>query len=202
MVRNSFDCYPAGLQYWRNKLPQTFHKNVDFYFRQQKCITDVPLRAFQYKCLHATLASRYKLQKWGIYDSAKCLECDVDDDICHSLYFCPRSQQVLRKLEQIVWEIDTFRITLDLETAMFGFPDPDIFLEKYNLLLLLYRYYLYASRREESIGSSPRGFSAYLRWKLRVLSVSWELNPQLRKYTDRYDLAGFFDSTDFLPGDA
>ena len=100
----------------------------------RKCTQEQKLLSFHLKVIHRIINVGVNLKKWGIKDSNLCRYCPESDSVLHALFYCPKTQEWLGKLFNVI-NIASSSITL--ETVVFGSHDLAL-----NLILLIAKRYV------------------------------------------------------------
>ena len=127
------------------------------------------LRCFQYKNVHNILYLNQKLFLFWKHNTSLCPFCNLEDEtVIHLAIHSSKNKRIWHTV------IDYFKINLHIpplspQSAIFGFLEVDdkIFLILNNLLLL-FKYYVYVSRRSKVLS-----FEALLK-SIKIKFVSWK----------------------------
>ena len=124
----------------------------EIYIIPQKVSVDCNVRSFQYKVLNNVLYLNKKLFIFGKTRSSLCSFCkQADETILHLFYECNISKELWNRLDLFFNDCFHFPQLLP-QTAFFGFFNTysnNLILE--NHILLLFKIYLYNSRKQEKV---------------------------------------------------
>ena len=145
-------CKPVSQAYFENLFREQELNWTEIYVLPRKVSLDCNVRSFQYKVLNNVLCLNKKLFIFRKTSSSLCLFCkQADETLLHVFCECNITKELWNRLD--LFFNDCFHLPQLLpQTAFFGFFNTysnNLILE--NHILLLFKIYLYNSRKQEKV---------------------------------------------------
>ena len=138
---------PTAMFYFENKFQRIDIEWPSIYLLPRKVTLDAYMRSFQYKILHNVLYLNKRLFQFGISNSKLCSFCNsFDETSIHIFSECVIVIAFWEKLRNHFKE-DFLLPSLSPQTAIFGFFEENDNNILYNHLLLIFKLYIYRSRK-------------------------------------------------------
>jgi hypothetical protein len=110
---------PCSEMFWKRKFNIEFDKKL--WLLPFVSTQETRLRVLQWKLLHNIYPTNILLSKMKIVDNNKCTYCrDVVDFIEHFFYECPKSRELWKKVEQLMYVELDLDIDLNIHDVLFG----------------------------------------------------------------------------------
>ena len=182
---------PTAQRYFSNlfTLPDDFDW-TKIYDLPRKTTADTRLRVFQYKILNNVLYLNEKLFHFGLVDSERCRFCLVSNEPpIHIFSECPIVKELWNcfcdvfkdyvSLPNLSPQIATLGFTSNIENSML-----------INHIVLLFKYYVYKSRKDRNINILP-----FINFLTRVYDTEKALSIKKKNLTEKWaPIAAFFDA--------
>ena len=166
---------PTSIKSWEGMGLLDAHclnKSLEVY---RKCTKETSLIAMQLKIIHNIIATNKRKYDWKIQNNSECQYCSSLDTIIHYFWFCPFTQQVIKKcLDSLV--IKNFRF--NIWEFIFGKDE----LKTDNLSILI-KYYIYQLRKENKEFNKKEFLTEV---KLRWIIDKTEEHVYQNKYQDKW----------------
>ena len=181
---------PTAQRYLSNLF--TLHDDFDWtkiYDLPSKITVDTRLRVFQYKILNNILYLNEKLFDFGLVDSEKCRFCLVSNETTiHIFSECP----IVKELWNCLYDIFKDYVSLpnlSPQSATLGFTSNIENSLLINHIVLMFKYYVYSSRKERNINILP-----FINFLTRVYDTEKALSIKKKNLTEKWaPIAAFFD---------
>ena len=155
----------------------------------RKTIVDTRLRVFQYKILNNVLYLNEKLFHFGLVDSGKCSFCLVTNETpIHILSECPIVKELWNCLCDVFKDYVSLP-NLSSQSATLGFTSNIEYSILINHIMLLFKCYVYKSRKDRNIDILP-----FINFLTRVYDTEKALSIKKNNLTEKWaPIAAFFD---------
>ncbi len=137
---------------WTNELNLPTEINWNLVHRYNFSMSsDTKLRWFQFRLVHRILATNKFLHKIGIKNNPMCSFCKIEEEtIVHLFYECDIVHDFLLSFERWIYNETSIFLNFTKTDCLFGKMNNKARVE--NLLLLIFKFYVYKQRcREEEL---------------------------------------------------
>ena len=190
LLLGKMECRPTAQRYFSNllMLPDDFDW-TKIYDLPRKTTVDTSLRVFQYKILNNVLYLNEKLFHFRLVDSGKCSFCLVSNETpIHIFPVCPIVKELWNCLCD-VFEDYVSLPKLSPQSATLGFTSNNENSILINHIVLLFKYYVYKSRKDRNIN-----ILAFINFLTRVYDTEKALSIKKNNLTEKWaPIAAFFD---------
>ena len=184
------ECRPTAQRYFSNlfMLPDNFDW-TKIYDLPRKTTVDTRLRVFQYKILNNVLYLNEKLFHFGLVDSGKCSSCLVSNETqIHIFSECSIVKELWNCLRDVFKDY-VYLPNLSPQSATLGFTSNIENSILINHIVLLFKYYVYKSRKDRNINILP-----FINFLTRVYDTENVLSIKKNNLTEKWaPIAAFFD---------
>ena len=174
---------PNSQQYFKTLFPHLNLNQKLIYLLPRILTKNTSLRAFQYKFLNNAVYLNHKLFQFKVSTTALYSYCNQHDKIVHHL-FSPCNEVISLWTELKLYFVNDIKlIALCSQTAILGYTNTDdrCFITQ-NLILLIFKIYVYKSRR-----SGGLRFSAFLHKLVKIKNLEKGTALRNRRKLDVYE---------------